>query len=92
MTMQGTQGSLPGGQAARTVPCEVASDALLLDSVSAATLLGISRATFWKLHSTGKVPFPIRWGRLVRWRREELEAWVRAGCPGRENWQNKGCA
>ena len=61
---------------------------LLLDGLQAAMLIGVSRATFWKLHSTGRVPTPVRLGgRVVRWRKDELEDWVRAGCPTREQWE-----
>lgn len=61
---------------------------LTLGCDEAAALLGMSRATFWKLHSNGKVPLPIRFSdRVVRWRRKELEAWVNAGCPPRDAWK-----
>lgn len=60
---------------------------LLLGAEAAAELIGISESTLWKLHSQGRIPNPMRLGgRVVRWRREELEAWVRAGCPPRERW------
>lgn len=60
---------------------------MLLDCRQAAALLNMSRATFWKLYAQGKVPEPVRLSaRVVRWRRDELEAWARAGCPIRELW------
>lgn len=59
---------------------------LMLDCVEAAALMGVCRATFWKLHSQGRVPLPIRFGRVVRWRRQEIEAWIAAGCPPRDRW------
>jgi predicted DNA-binding transcriptional regulator AlpA len=63
---------------------------LLLNGNQSAQLIGVSRATFWKLHSLGRVPVPVRLsGRVVRWRKHELEAWVHAGCPSREKWQSK---
>ena len=63
---------------------------LLLDAPEAASLLRISRATFWKWHSSGRVPLPIRLSpRVVRWRKDELEAWVSAGCPTRGRWQSE---
>lgn len=59
--------------------------ALLLDADEAAALIGVSRATFWKLHSQGKVPLPVRLSaRVVRWPKHELEHWVRSGCPARD--------
>ena len=63
---------------------------LLLDVREAAALIGVSRATFWKLHSQGRVPLPVRLsGRVVRWRKHELEAWVQSGCPTRDKWTLK---
>lgn len=65
-----------------------------MSPVDTAKLLGISRAQLWKLHAAGKVPLPVRLGsRAPRWRRDELERWLAAGCPTREVWQrSKGGA
>jgi excisionase family DNA binding protein len=61
---------------------------LIVDAAEAAELIGIARSTFWKLHSSGRTPAPLRLGgRVVRWRRDELAAWVAAGCPPREKWK-----
>lgn len=60
---------------------------LLVDVRDAAKQLGMSRSTFLKLHNSGRVPLPLRFGRVVRWRVEELQAWVTAGCPGRDAWK-----
>ncbi len=60
---------------------------LLLKPADAARLLGISRATFYRLHSSGHLPLPVRLGRSVRWRSGELKAWVEAGCPERSRWE-----
>ena len=46
---------------------------LLLSDKSAAVLLGISRATFWRRVSDKTLPSPIRLGGVTRWRRDELE-------------------
>ncbi|MCG3138981.1 MAG: hypothetical protein HJJLKODD_02853 [Phycisphaerae bacterium] len=54
----------------------------------AARLLGISRGQFWKLHSMGKTPLPVRLGaKAPRWRLDELRKWLAAGCPDRLTWQ-----
>jgi excisionase family DNA binding protein len=60
---------------------------LAVTSAEAAALLGIGRTTFLKLNSAGRVPMPIRFGRSVRWRRDELRAWLNAGCPNRDRWK-----
>ena len=60
---------------------------LLLDDKATAAALGIGKSLLWSLHSAGRVPLPVKLGRRTLWRREELEAWCRAGCPTREKWQ-----
>ena len=61
--------------------------ALLLDAAAAARLLGISRSTLYCLDERGGIPRGVHLGRMRRWRREELLAWVRAGCPPRVRWE-----
>jgi excisionase family DNA binding protein len=65
-----------------------AVEPLALESGEAAALLGISRSHFWKLHSAGQVPAPVRFGRATRWSRRELELWLQAGAPSRERWED----
>lgn len=48
--------------------------AILLADNTAAALLGISRATFWRRVKDGTFPAPIRIGGATRWRRDELLA------------------
>jgi len=60
---------------------------LLVTATEAARLLGVSRTTFYRLHSSGRVPLPVNLGRSVRWRSRELDAWVQAGCPARVKWE-----
>ena len=64
-----------------------AEDPLLVGADDAAKLLGIGRSLFYTMHSSGQLgPLPIRLGRRALWRREELAAWVAAGCPERTRW------
>lgn len=49
-------------------------------------LLGVSLRQIWRLNSTGKLPKPVRLGGSVRWRRDEIIAFLEAGCPDREAW------
>ena len=60
---------------------------LLLTASEAAKLLRVSERHFYKLHSSSRVPRPIRFGRAVRWRASELEKWVDAGAPPRARWE-----
>ncbi len=71
-----------------TTKIAIDSERLALSAKDAATLLGISRAQFWKLHASGKIPLPVYLGtKAPRWRVEELRAWLAAGCPDRLTWQ-----
>jgi len=63
---------------------------LLLTADQSAKLVGLGRSTFYRLHSSGHVPLPVRLGGAVRWRMTELEAWVDAGCPARAQWNQPG--
>ena len=61
--------------------------AFLLSAARAAELCGISRSTWWSLHSAGLVPLPVRLGGRTLWRRDELMEWTRADCPPRDRWE-----
>jgi excisionase family DNA binding protein len=53
----------------------------------AAKLLDVSVRLVWRMTSSRQMPPPIRFGsRSVRWNREELKAWVEAGCPEQDEW------
>ena len=63
------------------------SENLLLSADEAAALCGVGRSHWYSMHSSGQLgPLPVRLGRRTLWRREELAAWVKAGCPGRTRW------
>src|SRR5687767_11106840 len=50
--------------------------ALTVDAKDGAALLGIGRTKFLQLNSSGRLPLPIRFGRSVRWRKQELADWL----------------
>ena len=52
----------------------------LLDLHEVAAFLNISAATIRRLAERGAMPQPVRLGRAVRWKREDLLSWVAAGC------------
>lgn len=64
-----------------------ASTALLLTARTAAALCGKSLRTWRTWDSAGWIPRPVRIGRSTLWRRSELDAWIGAGCPRREEWE-----
>lgn len=51
----------------------------LLDAAEAATYLGISRRTLWRLRDRGAMPAPVRLGRLGRWRSQDSQKWITTG-------------
>jgi len=53
---------------------------LLMSAGQVAEMLNISTRTLWRLKSAGKLPAPIRIGKCVRWRREDLNTWIEEGC------------
>ena len=59
---------------------------LLLTAEEAAQRCGCSVRTWRTRDRAGLTPPPIRIGRSVYWRPEELVAWVEAGCPNRQTW------
>jgi len=63
--------------------------AVLLDRPGVAAMLHVSRSFVQKLHDTGRLPLPVRLGRAVRWRRDEMLAWIDAGCPARDQWESR---
>lgn len=66
-----------------------AHERLVFTAEEVAELLCISRAHVFRLQRGGKLPAPVRFGRSVRWPRAELQAWLRAGAPDRNEWEAK---
>jgi excisionase family DNA binding protein len=60
---------------------------LLLTARQAANVCGKSLRTWRTWDSNGRIPSPVRIGRSTLWRRDELQEWVTAGCPRREEWE-----
>lgn len=62
---------------------------LLISAAETAMRLSVSKATLHKLVAVGAVPKPMHLGRRALWRVEELEEWVRDGCPPVERWERQ---
>lgn len=52
-----------------------------------ANLLHCCRRTIYRRDDAGEIPAPVRIGRQVRWRTDEVKAWLDAGCPRRDHWE-----
>ncbi len=66
---------------------EPETDKLLLSASEAAKMCGVSGRTWWSYHAGGLIPEPVRIRGRTLWRKKELEAWVAAGCPPRDQWE-----
>lgn len=61
----------------------------LLNVKDVAARLRISRRQVWKLLSSGRIPAPVRLSRSVRWRADDIDQWIRLGCPNREKFEGE---
>jgi excisionase family DNA binding protein len=52
-----------------------------------AVALQVSTRTLRRLEASGRLPMPVNVGRSVRWRRDEISAWLAAGAPKRREWE-----
>lgn len=59
---------------------------LLLDKKQTANLLRLSARTVDSMTGQKRMPEPVRLGKSVRWRYDELKAWTEAGCPPQRSW------
>jgi predicted DNA-binding transcriptional regulator AlpA len=52
-----------------------------------AEFLGYSLRKVRDDDANGRIPAPVRFGRLKRWDAHELASWSDAGCPARAQWE-----
>ena len=68
--------------ATQTLPADApASLPALLDVRAVAAMLNCSARHVYRLADSGRLTTPVKLGTLIRWRRDELTAWLDAGCP-----------
>ena len=63
-----------------------------MSAAELAEMLGVSVRTVRRLDSAGKLPRTRRLGGSVKWSRTEIEAWIRAGCVDRKEWDEISAA
>jgi excisionase family DNA binding protein len=63
------------------------SGCLAIPAEQVAKLLGVSKRHVAALNASGRLPRPVRLGRSVRWRADELRDWLEAGAPSRDRWE-----
>ena len=68
---------------------EIGTQSATVNRREGCQLLGISLATWDRLHAEGKLPGAIRLGRCLRWPRDLLLAWISDGCPEPTVWERR---
>lgn len=63
------------------------SNETLLTSGEAAGFCKISKRCWFAHSAKGTIPAPVRIGGSVRWRKSDLEAWVKLRCPDRAEFE-----
>jgi len=59
--------------------------AALLDVQAVAAMLDCSPRHIYRMSDGGKLPAPLKIGALVRWRADEIRAWISGGCKPRSH-------
>jgi predicted DNA-binding transcriptional regulator AlpA len=60
----------------------------LLTAAEVGELLRIDERSVRRAQHAGQLPRPVRvTARSIRWRRDELVAWIAAGSPDRQTWE-----
>ena len=58
-----------------------------IDAPEASRFCGVGETLWWELTGRGDNPAPIQLGRRKLWVVAELQAWLLAGAPRREQWE-----
>lgn len=64
-----------------TTPPATPQDMTLLTAEDVAGIVRCSPRSVHRLVDAGRIPRPVRLGRLARWPRQRIEDWIAAGCP-----------
>ena len=59
----------------------------LLTAKDAAKLCRLSKRSWFRLSSAGRIPKPVRIGGSVRWRQSDVELWLSMNCPDRKTFE-----
>lgn len=61
----------------------------LIDRREASEIAAVSIATWDRMNAGGKTPEPIHLSRgCVRWRLDDVQLWIRLGCPDRQQFEH----
>ncbi len=57
-----------------------------------ASLLSVSERHVWRLNAQRKLPRAVSVGRCVRWLLDDIERWLKMGCPARAAFEHRMAA
>jgi len=66
---------------ANAIPASPHTEPALIDIQWVADRLGCSTRHVARLAKDGRMPSAVKLGRLCKWPREVIEAWIATGCP-----------
>lgn len=70
------------------MPADTTDHALLISGGEVCRRINIGKSKLHQMIRSGHFPVrPIRMGRAVRYRADELSRWVAAGCPNADRWR-----
>lgn len=64
-------------------------DPKLLTVSALAGCLSVSVRQAHRMNRAGLIPAPLRIGGVVRWREDEISAWLKCGAPERSEWEKR---
>ena len=64
-------------------------DPKLLTVSALAGCLSVSVRQAHRMNKAGLIPAPLRIGGCVRWREDEIAAWLKRGAPARSEWEKQ---
>ena len=68
---------------------EILSEKVLYSAADCARMCGINRRTWFRLVAAGKTPACVRVGASPKWRRKDLELWIRSDCCSRHEFESR---
>jgi len=74
----------------RAAAAEARQNGLLLTAKDLAAELAIGVRTVWRMEKDGRLPRPVNpYGKLKRWRRQDVLEWLEKGCPVRKDSERR---
>ena len=65
------------------------TDVRLLTAKDAGKLCRLSKRSWFRFNSCGRIPEPVRIGGSVRWRHSDIQKWLEWDCPSRKEFNSR---